>query len=181
MFKPNVDTFVKTSVLTAVQQVYFYQPHRKNEVIHWYDGVIDYFIENKENQALNCSEILAFIVSDITEIREKRLLPDIERLFRTTYVCEGICGSIQEIRTEIEKEGNNHGSKQDLLDIFNRYLGFIGTFIPKRKKPGNEFFKNSITTSLDHNAEVYTKTKRDDACPCKSGLKFKDCCMNRLN
>jgi len=59
MFKPNIDTYVKTSVLTAVQQVYFYQPHRKNEVIHWYDQVIDYFIENADNQNLNSSELLA--------------------------------------------------------------------------------------------------------------------------
>ena len=177
MFKPNVDTYVKTSVLTAVQQIYFYQPHRKNEIIHWYDDVIDYFIENAGNQNLNSSELLAFIVSDITEIREKRLLPDIERLFRMTYVCEGICGPIQKVRTEIEKEGNNQESKQDLLDIFNRYLGFIGTFLPKKKKQE----KKSIDFPLDHNAEMYMKTGQDDPCICGSGKKFKECCMDRLN
>lgn len=177
MFKPNVDTYVKTSVLTAVQQIYFYQPHRKNEIIHWYDDVIDFFIENAANQNLNSSELLAFIVSDITEIREKRLLPDIERMFRMTYVCEGICGPIQKVRTEFEKEGNNQESKQDLLDIFNRYLGFIGTFLPKKKKQE----KNAINFPLDHNAEMYTKTAQDSPCPCGSGKKFKDCCINRLN
>ena len=177
MFKPNVDTYVKTSVLTAVQQIYFYQPHRKNEIIHWYDDVIDFFIENAANQNLNSSELLAFIVSDITEIREKRLLPDIERMFRMTYVCEGICGPIQKVRTEFEKEGNNQESKQDLLDIFNRYLGFIGTFLPKKKKQE----KNAINFPLDHNAEMYTKTGQDDPCICGSGKKFKDCCMDRLN
>ena len=177
MFKPNVDTYVKTSVLTAVQQIYFYQPHRKNEIIHWYDDVIDFFIENAANQNLNSSELLAFIVSDITEIREKRLLPDIERMFRMTYVCEGICGPIQKVRTEIEKEGNNQESKQDLLDIFNRYLGFIGTFLPKKKKQE----KSKIDFPLDHNAEMYTKTAQDSPCPCGSGKKFKDCCINRLN
>lgn len=181
MFKPNVDTYVKTSVLTAVQQVYFYQPHRKNEIIHWYDDVIDYFIENAGDQNLNSSELLAFIVSDITEIREKRLLPDIERLFRMTYVCEGICGPIQKVRTEFEKEGNNQESKQDLLDIFNRYLGFIGTFLPKKKKPGKDFSKNSITFPLDHNSEIYMKIGQEDPCPCGSGKNFKDCCINRLN
>lgn len=181
MFKTKVDIFVKTSVLTAVQQVYFYQPHRKNEVIFWYDQVIDYFIENSANPNLNSGEVLAFIVSGITEIREKRLLPDIERLFRMTYVSEGICGSIQNIRFEIEKEGSNQESKHDLLDIFNRYLGFIGTFLPKRKKKENEFLKNTIATPLDHSAEMYLKTGRDETCPCHSGLKFKDCCMNRLN
>ena len=177
MFKPNVDTYVKTSVLTAVQQIYFYQPHRKNEIIHWYDDVIDFFIENAANQNLNSSELLAFIVSDITEIREKRLLPDIERMFRMTYVCEGICGPIQKVRTEFEKEGNNQESKQDLLDIFNRYLGFIGTFLPKKKKQE----KNAINFPLDHNAEMYTKTGQDDPCICGSGKRFKDCCMDRLN
>ena len=177
MFKPNVDTYVKTSVLTAVQQIYFYQPHRKNEIIHWYDDVIDFFIENAANQNLNSSELLAFIVSGITEIREKRLLPDIERMFRMTYVCEGICGPIQKVRTEFEKEGNNQESKQDLLDIFNRYLGFIGTFLPKKKKQE----KNAINFPLDHNAEMYTRTAQDSPCPCGSGKKFKDCCINRLN
>ena len=181
VFRPNVDTYVKTSVLTAVQQVYFYQPHRKNEIIHWYDEVIDYFIENAGNQNLNSSELLAFIVSDIVEIREKRLLPDIERLFRMSYVCEGICGPIQKVRTEFEKEGNNQESKQDLLDIFNRYLGFIGTFLPKKKKQGNGFSKNSMNFPLDHNAEIYMKIGQDDHCPCGSGKKFKDCCINRLN
>ena len=180
MFKPNVDTYVKTSVLTAVQQVYFYQPHRKNEVIHWYDQVIDYFIENADNQNLNSSELLAFIVSDITEIREKRLLPDIERLFRMTFVSEGICGTIQKVRTEIEKEGNNQESKQDLLDIFNRYLGFIGTFLPKRKKFDN-ILKNSPVIPFNHKSEMYSKIGSDEACLCGSGKKFKDCCMNRLN
>jgi tetratricopeptide (TPR) repeat protein len=181
MFRPNVDTYVKTSVLTAVQQIYFYQPHRKNEVIHWYDQVIDYFIENADNPDLNSREVLAFIVSDITEIREKRLLPDIERLFRMTYVSEGICGTIQKVRNEIEKEGENQESKQDLLDIFNRYLGFIGTFLPRRKKQENGFLKKSISIPQHHNVEVYTKVGQDDPCPCGSGSKFKDCCMNRLN
>jgi hypothetical protein len=181
MFRPNVDTYVKTSVLTAVQQVYFYQPHRKNEIIHWYDDVIDYFIENADNQNLNSSEMLAFIVSDITEIREKRLLPDIERLFRMTYVCEGICGPIQKVRTEFEKEGNNQESKQDLLDIFNRYLGFIGTFLPKKKKLGKDFSKDPINFPLEPNVDIYMKIGKDDPCPCGGGKKFKDCCMNRLN
>jgi hypothetical protein len=181
MFKPNVDTYVKTSVLTAVQQVYFYQPHRKNEVINWYDQVIDYFIENADNMDLNSSELLAFIVSDITEIREKRLLPDIERLFRMTFVSEGICGTIQKVRTEIEKGGNNQESKQDLLDIFNRYLGFIGTFLPKRKKQGKDFYKKSVEIPLDHNLEIHSKIGADDTCLCGSGKKFKDCCMHRLN
>lgn len=180
MFKPNVDTYVKTSVLTAVQQVYFYQPHRKNEVIHWYDQVIDYFIENADNQNLNSRELLAFLVSDITEIREKRLLPDIERLFRMTFVSEGICGTIQKVRTDIEKEGNNQESKQDLLDIFNRYLGFIGTFLPKRKK-FDHILKNSPVIPFNHKSEIYQKIGSDDACLCGSGKKFKDCCMNRLN
>ena len=181
MFKPKIDTYVKTSVLTAVQQIYFYQPHRKNEIIHWYDDVIDYFIENADNQNLNSSELLAFIVSDITEIREKRLLPDIERLFRMTYVCEGICGSIQKVRKEFEKEGNNQDSKHDLLDIFNRYLGFIGTFLPKKKKQGNGFSKRLLDFQLDNNAEMYMNVGQDDPCVCGSGKKFKECCINRLN
>jgi hypothetical protein len=180
MFKPNVDTFVKTSVLTAVQQVYFYQPHRKNEVIHWYDQVIDFFIENVDNPGLNGSELLGFIVSDITEIREKRLLPDIERLFRMSYVSEGICGTIQKVRTEIEKEGSIQESKQDLLDIFNRYLEFIGTFLPKRKK-FDSILKNSPVIPFNHKSEMYTKVGKSDPCPCGSGKKFEDCCINRLN
>ena len=181
MFKPNVDTYVKTSVLTAVQQVYFYQPHRKNEVINWYDQVIDYFIENADNENLNSSEMLGFIVSGITEIREKRLLPDIERLFRMTYVCEGICGPIQKVRTEFEKEGNNHESKQDLLDIFNRYLGFIGTFLPKKKKQGKDIYNKSLEIPPNHKVEIYSKIDQDELCPCGSGKEFKDCCMHRLN
>jgi uncharacterized protein YecA (UPF0149 family) len=97
-----------------------------------------------------------------------------------TFVSEGICGTLQKVRTEIEKEGNNQESKQDLLDIFNRYLGFIGTFLPRRKKFDN-ILKNSPVIPFNHKSEMYSKVGSDDTCLCGSGKKFKDCCMNRLN
>lgn len=181
MFRPNIDIYVKTSVLTAVQQVYIYQPHRKNEVISWFDQVIDFFIENVNNQSINDSDLLAFIVSDIVDIRELRLLPGIERLFRYSYINEEICGTIQAVRLAIERNGNVHESKRDLLDILNRYLGFTGTFLPERKRKVENILKNSPIIPFDHKSEMYTKVGKSDLCPCGSGLNFEDCCINRLN
>ena len=182
MFQPNVDTYVKTSVLTAVQQVYIHQPHRKNEVINWFDQVIDFYIENANNEDLSDNELLAFIVSDIVNIREIRLLPAIERLYRSTCVNEEICGTIKEVKIAIGKSENIYESKRDLFNILNRYMGFTGTFLPERKKKKTEnILKNSPVIPFDYKSEMYTKVGENDHCPCGSGLKFKNCCMNRLN
>lgn len=181
MYKPNVDTYIKTSVLTAVQQVYFYQPHRKNEVISWYRDILDFYISKISDSTINDSELLAFIIADIVNLHDKRLLAGIEQLFQITYISEEICGSIQEIRSIFERGGYAYESKRDLLNILNRYLGFSGTFLPEIKREHEIKRKKFPKLPINFEQNQYTKVGPNDLCPCGSGSKFKDCCKIRLN
>jgi hypothetical protein len=181
MFKPNVDIYVKTAVSTAVQQIYLYQPRRKIEVIDWFENVIDFYIGNVGDKNVTDNELLGFIVSDIIGIREKRLLPCIERLYKLAAVNEEVGGSIQVVRAEINNGTNALDCQRDLLDIYNRYMSFAGTFLPKTKKQFDYVLRNSPVVPFDHRAEIYTKVDKKDLCPCGSGKQFGDCCMNRLN
>jgi hypothetical protein len=181
MYKPNVDPYIKTSVLTAVQQVYFYQPHRKNEVISWYRDILNFYISKISDPAINDSELLAFIIADIVNLHDKRLLAGIEQLFQITYISEEICGSIQEIRSMFERGGYAYESKRDLLNILNRYLGFSGTFLPEIKREHEIKRKKFPKLPINFEQNQYTKVGPNDLCPCGSGSKFKDCCKIRLN
>jgi len=181
MFKADVDTYVKTSVLTAVQQVYFYQPNRINEVVAWYEDVIDFFVKNTDNKKLVDSDVLAFLVSDIMEIKENRLFPKIAKLFKTTHISEGICDNIHSFKTEVNKVGNIQENKRELLDIFNRYKNIKETFLSDNFFSGDDLLRNSPIFPEGQETEVYPNIGRNDPCPCGSGKKFNACCMNRLN
>ena len=181
MFKPDIDTYVKTSLLTAVQQVYLYQPHRVNEVVGWYEDVIDFFVKNAENKRITDSVVLAFLISDIMEIKENRLLPKISKLFNRNKVSEGICDDIQAFKTEINKTGNIYENKRELLDIFTRYQSVLDTFLSDNYFSASELLRNSPIFPEGLEKEVYPNIGRDDPCPCGSGKKFQKCCMNRLN
>ena len=181
MFKPGIDTYVKTSLLTAVQQIYLYQPHRTNEIIRWYEDVVDFFIANAKNKKLNDSVVLAFLVSDVMEIKEHRLLPKIAKLFKTNQVSEGICNNIQAFKEEVSKIGNIQESKRELLNIFNRYINIEETFLSENYFSASELLRNSPVFPEGQEKEVFPSIGRHDPCPCGSGRKFNQCCMNRLN
>ena len=110
----------KSCVLSAVSQIAYYQPKRRDEVIEWFREIIQFALEKLPNPQFFDSDLLGDIINELTEIRAKELLKEIRALFDTGYVETFFTRNYKEVEEDIlnpEYTSDNFC----LLDIHERF------------------------------------------------------------
>ena len=110
----------KSCVLSAVSQIAYYQPKRRDEVIEWFREIIQFALEKLPNPQFFDSDLLGDIINELTEIRAKELLKEIRALFDTGYVETFFTRNYKEVEEDIlnpEYTSDNFY----LLDIHERF------------------------------------------------------------
>ena len=110
----------KSCVLSAVSQIAYYQPKRRDEVIEWFREIIQFALKKLPNPQFFDSDLLGDIINELTEIRAKELLKEIRALFDTGYVETFFTRNYKEVEEDIlnpEYTSDNFC----LLDIHERF------------------------------------------------------------
>lgn len=183
LLEPNLDTYSKSAVSTALSQIALHQPERRTEIIDSYRMVLDAFICARPGDDLLDSELTGFIVGDLLDINASELEPEMKKLYDLGYVIEGICGPWEEVEESLKAEETffyDVLSLQDqykwLQDLSHSWDREPESFFPEDE---DESFLSGLMDQEYAPAKSIVKDKkvgRNEPCPCGSGKKFKKCC-----
>lgn len=183
MHEPGIYTYAKSVMPDIVEQVFIHQD-RKEEVIGWYKDVLSFYLKSSLDDNVIDSDVIAFVISGVAELKIKELLPVIKKLFDRKIVSTGICGSFSDIEKDINSNRKFH-NKRELLTIFDRYKETNAIFEHnKEQQKDNDFFDSPYEKDDYEYKPPMTivkdkKVGRNEPCPCGSGKKYKKCCINK--
>lgn len=119
--EPGLDKFLKAELSDSVVTIVLFEPERRQEVIEWYRGVLNFYLENISNSAYYDAEMAGMIMSDLIDIKAVELLPEIKCLHDTNLVDEMICGTYDDVADEINSPLDSLFRDYSLLNIYERY------------------------------------------------------------
>lgn len=108
-----------------------------------------------ERFAENDITLNSFVISYLVDLQAREALPLMREAYRNRRVDTGLQGDIQDVEIEL-KEREKRSSAPRYLPPFESMSG------PRAPDPS------------------WLRTGRNDSCPCGSGLKFKKCCLSRV-
>ncbi len=188
VIEPNGYTYSKSSISQMVEQIVLHQPERRVEVVDWYKRIFEFWITNQDNEDIIDNELIAFYVSDISNIQLTELKPEITTLFNLNLVARGISGGLEDCLEDMC--GNEILDKKN--EIFNSIADRYNYFVNNWMNYTDEVEENSYTDyeDVETRNEIYEQVKnivplpgekpkvgRNEPCPCGSGKKFKKCCL----
>jgi hypothetical protein len=112
----------------VVVQIGLRQPERHEEVIEWFRQVLRF--ATNECEAFD-SELAGLLVCDIIDLQATELKPELDALFETGFVCEGICGSYTSVIRDLSDSCYIGRLEDCILDIHERYEDFRERFKDK--------------------------------------------------
>jgi len=182
MFEPGIYTYAKSVIPDVIEQVDLHQGRRK-EVTEWFIDVFDFYLKSSLDDNIIDSDVIAFIICGVADLKLKELLPITKKVFDAQIVSTGISGSFSDIEKDIISNRNFHNEKE-LLTIFDRYKK-INTIFENNKQPQNNGFFDPPYEKDDYEYEPpmtiikEKKIGRNEPCPCGSGKKYKKCCLRK--
>jgi len=195
LFEPNRETIVRSLMSSAVRQIPVYEPHRRDEVIRWYREVLNNYLREVNNEEIIDEAVIGLIVSDVTYLRGKELIPEIKELYKAGIVGELECGSLIEIIDAINRAPSVY-DKREILNAAERYKDLQEMYRDMQDEfnyddaeyevdediPEDYEFLYNNSKAKEEKLQLYKphiKIGRNELCPCGSGKKYKKCCMDK--
>lgn len=119
MQTPGLYTYARLCVTSAVAQIVFRQPERREEVIEWFRQLLMFYDGKLEERFCCDGTLIGLIAATLMDIHAVELLPELKVLFDTGLVDEGCAGNYQEVESEIGI--GNYPNKIYPLAIDERY------------------------------------------------------------
>lgn len=151
-----------------------------------YRQVLNVLIENADDENYADTDTTGFIISDITDLAYHELLPEITQLFELDIVGFWICGSFEDVESEIRKQPVEPYLDFINLDIYQKYdeLSSDDSGAPSDLQD-EELFTDLYNREMlkqtfkENDEQLFNTIKagRNDPCPCGSGKKYKKCCL----
>jgi len=176
MLCPGVYTYAKSEVSMAVIQYFYNHPEKRKDVLAWYETILNEFLNTKQDNLID-SELIGFMICEILEADFKELIPVIEKLFEQGYVAQGICGTLKDVKKDFGKHELEYW-KKDEKSIFEMYNNIVNEWHSYNREKQDKIF-DSLTIKEEPFVRKEPKIGRNDPCPCGSGKKYKNCCMNK--
>jgi tetratricopeptide (TPR) repeat protein len=185
--EPNNYMYARSAVATAVQQIALHQPERKAEVLEWYRDLLQFLLENGEDENITDTSLNAFLITDIIPLGAEDFTELITGFFKADLADPDITGELEEVLSEIQmRTGVEHEKRDVLTDAFSRYENVLNSWPFYTSKKDLKPVQPAIETSsppqlfnpINSGPNIKDKkTGRNDPCPCGSGKKYKKCCM----
>lgn len=201
VLEPGNYTFARTAVTTGVEQIALHHPERRDEVVEWYGSIFESFLAMEDNDPSIDEDVISSMIGDILSFNGKELLPVIKKLYDSSLVFDGICGTYASIVEDMEKRSMDWAKQPVFSNIFERYEDAVSTWHYYRMKYDKDYRKKhdypkaklkssgpSSASSLSNYGQFQGAEKpstferqgkkigRNDPCPCGSGKKYKRCC-----
>ena len=178
VLEPNRYTYARSAVASAVMQIAFQQKERKEEVIKWYEDVLQYMLEHRNDTNVFESEVYSYWFDNLLDVAEREHLPTVLRLYDGNLCQKEDQLPLHYIKKELVKPTLNYKIKNIFTSIDPYYDEWQRWFNNNDESDSNYNDKSDFSTP--HNpATPYTampKIGRNDPCPCNSGKKYKKCC-----
>ncbi|WP_299248217.1 DUF1186 domain-containing protein [uncultured Cytophaga sp.] len=171
VFNPNSFTYATTEISVMVAQIALHHPERREEVIAWYKDVLEHFLS--VNTTFD-ETLLGLIVADIMDVNGVELIPQIENLFEKDIVDYGVCGSFEDVKTELTNTIN--GRKRNVDTLAERCVFVNSCLGDQQATPDFASLLGDFKTPKPQAILPEPKVGRNDPCPCGSGKKYKKCC-----
>lgn len=112
--------FVRTYVFTAMGFIAINESKRRDEVIEWFRKVLLFYTENAYNPEVYDGNLAGMLIEELTDMKAKKLLPEIKLLFDTGQVNERSVGDYETTFEEINSD-NSPSFDYKPLTIYERY------------------------------------------------------------
>ncbi len=204
MKKPGVYTYSKTEIAVTVEQIAHHQPERREEVLNWFEETLNFFMDKSFEDNVIDSDMIAFVIDSILNLKAENLLPLVERLYGRGIVSEMVCGSFDDFKKLFYSDSVGPEKKSKLMSLTERYHDITSTWIGYNDDFDDGFEEKFVDDIFAHlpkiepkeeevkteatsiNSEYLTtppiikpdKIGRNEPCTCGSGKKYKKCCMN---
>ncbi len=187
MFQPGVYTHSRCNIIDMVEQIALHHPERRSEVLDWFADVIQFYLNSSLEDNVIDSDLIGLMLWSLSDIKTTELLPEIEKLYESGLVSEGICGDWEEIK-EAFKEPEKHNKQREILSIADRYQQITSTWAGYTEDEDvSELGDGNFLEDLGYFDDDFEPTEtfikpepkigRNELCPCGSGKKYKKCCL----
>jgi len=179
IFRSAINTYARINIFDMVEQIALHHPERFNEIISWFDDVIKYFLKSSIDDNVIDSDLIAFLICNVIDIKGDKLLPVIKQLFEKEIVSTGICGHWSEVEVAFAQH-DNFENRKDILSIVDRYKNITSTWAGSIEEENYSKidFRNEFESPLKP-IIAERKIGRNEKCLCGSGKKYKKCCLNK--
>lgn len=177
VFGERVDDFAKASMIDVMGQLYLDQTLGKQE---WQDFLRSIIYEEEEIG----DYLYAAVAEMICKCHFTEMLPDIWKLYQDGRIDELAIGRYDECvdRMFDYREEDKRFCKPS-LDAAKALSGWAMFREPEEHKPSKQEIaklQNGIRREmLEAEKRERVKIGRNDPCPCGSGKKYKQCCLNK--
>ena len=192
MLEPGIYAFSKAAVSEMAVQFVLHQPERKEEVIEWFRNIFQFFLDSTPEDNVIDTALLGLMVNDVLDFKGTELMPEIEALYKREIVDLRACGDLEAVKN-LFAEQDDMVYKRKLLSIYDIYDEFKSWYSydgdDDDDDDDDDFDDFDFVDELDdapnnavsdgHPIQKPKKIGRNDPCPCGSGKKYKNCCMNK--
>jgi hypothetical protein len=175
LMEPNIDTFSKTPVNEALEQLYYHHINLRENIINGYRDLSAFFSANQYNETVTDTIVVANIVCTMRNIASDKFKEQIKELFENNLVYLRWTGNFETLMYRYLKE---ESKKKDIPDIYEMHEEVISNWAGYLEDGEDD------NADTDDYYEVQKpiintgpKIGRNDPCPCGSGKKYKKCCL----
>lgn len=176
--KPNLDAFAKGALIEAMEQIAHHYPDRRDEVIGCFNDLLQFYIDNHQNEDIIDSTMTGIIEYRALNLRAVELLPKLKTLHEIGCIDDLMCGDYENVEAEMNSN-EDRTDKWELPSIYNlaeeekRCIESINKADEEEER--RKEAKALIPATLSEEKQI-PKVGRNEPCPCGSGKKFKKCC-----
>ena len=186
----KISLFNRCSFNQALIQLYFHNENLRTTITESYKDLTDFYIENKEDEELADTELIADIASSIRKISKEEFKEQIKQLYKNKLVDMFYIGSYDSLMSD-----KSIIVVEDIPTIYEMYEEVVSTWAGYNEEEYDDeddvelifpnLSPNLSSPSLPSYQEEETlipvrtepKIGRNDPCPCGSGKKYKKCCL----
>lgn len=120
--QPGLDSYVRGQAFDSLAMIVFLHPERREEIIEVFRKILKSWITRLPKQDACDGSLAGFLMSNLTDLEAKELIPEIEAVFETDCVDKTISGDLNAVLDEIQNGCRiKYLDKYEFPDIFEQY------------------------------------------------------------
>ena len=171
----NTGTFSKTAFNKALIQLYYQNKELRQKIVTGYKELAAYFIENKDDDALKDTVVIASVACAMRDISLDEMENEIKQLYEHNLISLGYAGNYESL---IKHKKNESQLIENIPGIYEMYEKVVATWTGY-KEDGDDDIYDDDWVPQQPIVRTEPKTGRNDPCPCGSGKKYKKCCLDK--
>lgn len=141
--EPHIEAQYKSLASKVIKLIALLEPERHNEMVQWYQEVIQYFLDQKEDSTLLDTTFLAFLIGDAADVGLVEVKPLAKKVYELGLATPGIHGDWQDVEELFDGPNDEDELRRQYTDAFKQYaaLGKLSEEVEKREKESAEKFE----------------------------------------